>query len=264
MNIGSVGSLINYVDLTSLNKSDTIEKIDSLCKDAIFGEYAVAALCVFPKFIPQVKGYLEKFKITSVEIATVINFPEGNNSIDFILQATSDAIKAGATEIDVVIDYNKVVNLFLSTDLQSSFKTLFDQIKHFVAQIKAVCGPKHLKVIIESGFLEQTLVDKAPKAITLCSEAAIEGGADFLKTSTGKVEINATISASIIMLQAIKKSGRSVGFKAAGGIRTVEEANKYLALVSDILGKDMLSNNFFRIGASSLLVDIKSKLEQIA
>ncbi|ATZ73859.1 deoxyribose-phosphate aldolase [Idiomarina sp. X4] len=232
--------VLSYVDLTSLNNDDDKTAIESLCSKVSIGHQSVAAICVFPEWVATAKTYFEEQSL-NIPIATVTNFPDGSTNIERAVSETERAIAAGAHEIDVVLPYRALLNGDESTPAE------------LVRECKDVCGDEvALKVIVESGEL------KTQDAIVAASEIAIANGADFIKTSTGKVETNATLSAAQTMLGVIKASGTDCGFKAAGGIRTVEEAMQYINLAEEIFGKDWVTPGHFRIGASSLLKDIQA------
>lgn len=234
-----LSDIIALIDLTSLNHDDTDEKIIALCAAAQTKIGNVAAVCVYPQFVALAKKQLAA---TDINIATVVNFPEGNQSIDKVLTDIKQAIELGANEIDVVIPYS---------ELRS---TNTDVIDEFVAACKAACGNNCLKTILETGELTQ-------EQITRASQQAISGGADILKTSTGKVTINATLDATETMLNAIKTSGKKVGLKVSGGVRTLEQANEYIHQAVNIMGNDFITSATFRIGASSLLDNLLSHTE---
>lgn len=224
--------LIPFLDLTSLNEQDTTKDIATLCAQAVTPAGNVAAVCVYSQFVSLAKQALAS---TDILIATVANFPHGTQTIQQTLQEIEAELADGADEIDVVIDYQALLagNKHSVTELVTACKTL--------------CGTHTLKVILETGMLEQlALIDYA-------SKAAIDAGADFLKTSTGKVAVNATLAAADIMLSAIAQYNPRVGFKAAGGIRTPEQAFAYVNLAIDKLGETWLTPEHFRLGASSLL-----------
>ncbi|MCJ8317947.1 deoxyribose-phosphate aldolase [Idiomarina sp.] len=235
--------VLSYVDLTSLNNDDDKATIESLCAKVTIGSQSVAAICVFPEWVATAQAYFEKHNLR-IPLATVTNFPDGSTNIERAAAETERAIAAGAHEIDVVLPYRALLNGDESTPAE------------LVRECKDICGDEvTLKVIIESGEL------KTQDAIVAASEIAIANGADFIKTSTGKVQTNATLSAAQTMLGVIKASGSDCGFKAAGGIRTVEEAMQYINLAEEILGKDWVTPEHFRIGASSLLKDVQSILD---
>ena len=235
--------VLSYVDLTSLNNDDDKTAIESLCSKVSLGHQSVAAICVFPEWVATAKTYFEEQSL-NIPIATVTNFPDGSTNIERAVSETERAIAAGAHEIDVVLPYRALLNGDESTPAE------------LVRECKDVCGDEViLKVIIESGEL------KTQDAIVAASEIAIANGADFIKTSTGKVDTNATLSAAQTMLGVIKASGTDCGFKAAGGIRTVGEAMQYINLAEEIMGKDWVTPGHFRIGASSLLKDIQAVVD---
>lgn len=224
--------LIAYLDLTTLNDSDTEQTVEALCHKAITPRGNVAAVCIYGQFVALAKSVLKE---TNILVATVANFPEGTQSISNTVKEIETELKAGADEIDVVIDYRA----FLAGNKQS----VYDLVK----TCKSVCVNHCLKVILETGELKQAeLIDYA-------SKAALEAGADFLKTSTGKVAVNATIEAADIMLQAIAGTNPDAGFKAAGGIKTPEQAFAYFELAEKYLGAEWITPKHMRIGASSLL-----------
>lgn len=223
---------ISVLDLTSLNESDTPETISGLCYKAstIYGH--VAAVCIYPKFVSLAWQILMQ---TSIKIATVVNFPHGKSTLNEIEKEIQHAIFHGTAEIDLVIPY------YLYE------KNARTSVCEFIRYCKFLCGNKViLKTILETGALNQAQIHAA-------SEDAIESGADFLKTSTGKTPVGATLEAAEIMLKSIKQSGRSVGFKASGGIRTIAQAISYRQLVEKILGQKAATPERFRLGASSLL-----------
>lgn len=232
---------LSLIDLTSLDDNDTDEVITGLCQKAVTSHGEVAAVCVYSRFVKLAKKCLEN---TQVNIATVVNFPSGDQKLEAVLQETKQAIADGADEIDLVIPYKE----YLAGDTETT--------SQFVSECKKVCGPNiTLKVILETGALQQ------PEIITQASIDAIEAGANFLKTSTGKIAVGATIDAAELMLTAIKQSGKLVGFKASGGIRTVEQASQYLQLAGIIMGQDWVTPKTFRFGASSLLQDVLDNLQ---
>ncbi|QJQ96156.1 MULTISPECIES: deoxyribose-phosphate aldolase [Halomonadaceae] len=231
------------MDLTSLNDDDTERSIAALCRQANTPAGHPAAICVYPAFIATGRHELAALGLKDkVRIATVTNFPAGGDNIERAASETREAIALGADEVDVVFPYRALMagNATLGREL--------------VAACKAACGEKPLKVILETGEL------KTPELIRQASELAIAGGADFLKTSTGKVAVNATLEATEIMLRAILDSGRDVGFKAAGGVRTAEEAKAYLELAADLMGEAWITPDHFRFGASSLLASLLATL----
>lgn len=236
---------LGLMDLTSLNDDDTDARIEALCKQANTPAGSPAAVCVYPAFIATARKTLAAEGLQQVLVATVTNFPDGSDDIDRAVSETREAVAAGAHEVDVVLPYRALIagNSEVCHDL--------------VAACKTACGAgARLKVIIESGEL------KEPGLIRQASDIAIAAGADFIKTSTGKVAVNATLEAAGIMIEAIRDSGRSVGFKAAGGIKTTADAQAYLALAERIMGPGWVSPATFRFGASSLLNNLLVTLGQ--
>jgi len=237
---------ISMVDLTTLEGADTPGKVRSLCAKAMHPEPGdpsvpkVAAVCVYPD---RIAIAAEALRDTGIQLASVATaFPSGRAALEVKLADTRDAVRDGATEIDMVIDRGA----FLSGD----YAKVFDEI----VAIKAECGTAHLKVILETG--ELNTYDNVRRASWL----AMLAGADFIKTSTGKVSPAATLPVTLIMLEAVRdfraQTGRQVGVKPAGGIRTTKDAIKYLVTVNEIAGPDWLSPEWFRFGASSLLNDL--------
>ena len=234
----SKSKILSLIDLTSLNDDENEDTIKKLCADAVTIHGNVAAVCIYPKFIKTAKTLLKE---TPVKIATVCNFPSGNQNIDTVLKSIELSINDGANEIDVVIPYKDY--------LSGKPKTTIDLIK----KSKNICGKNILlKVILETGILDK------PSVIKSASLDAINAGADFLKTSSGKVNINATLKAAEIMLSAINESKAKVGFKASGGIRTLNQSLEYLETAEQIMGTKWISPKTFRFGTSRLLHDIIS------
>jgi deoxyribose-phosphate aldolase len=234
---------LSLMDLTTLNDDDTDEKVIALCRKAKGPAGSVAAVCVYPRFVAVAKRTLRECAAAGVRVATVTNFPHGNPDIALAVDETRQAVAFGADEVDVVFPYRAL----LAGDASLGAR--------LVAACKQVCGRDVLlKVIIESGELDE------PALIRDASRIAIDAGADFIKTSTGKVPVNATLDAAAIMLQAIRDSGRDCGFKAAGGVRTAEEAAEYLALADRVMGTGWVDAHHFRFGASSLLASLEATL----
>lgn len=230
--------ILGLIDLTSLNDNDTEESIRQLCKSATTDFGSVPAICIFSQFIPSARKYFKEHGKDQIKIATVANFPHGESDLKLALKETETAIELGADEVDIVFPYQSLIsgNHIVGAEMVKSARSL--------------CGHKTLKVIIESGILEK------PDLIELASDIAIANGADFIKTSTGKVKVNATLSAAKIMLNSIKKANTACGFKASGGIRKVSEAHEYLTLTAQIMGESWINANNFRFGASGLLTDV--------
>lgn len=235
---------LHLMDLTSLNEDDTEQSILALL-DSVRPELGLpAAICVYPKFVKLVKQELTQRGWLSVNVATVTNFYDGEQALEVVLAETQQALLNGADEIDLVIPYKEIS------------AGIVDNAQAYVSQSKLLCTEYKacLKVIIESGEL------KDPKLIKNASELAIRAGADFIKTSTGKVPVNATLEAAEVMLEVIKTSGKSIGFKAAGGVKTVSDASAYLRLAEAKFKIDTVTAQQFRFGASGLLKDIYKAL----
>ncbi|WP_448213934.1 deoxyribose-phosphate aldolase [Colwellia sp. MEBiC06753] len=231
---------LSLMDLTSLTDNETAEDIVKLCHSAHSPAGDTAAICIFPRFIPLAKKTLNELGATKIKVATVTNFPYGNDDLDIALAETKAAIEYGADEVDLVFPYHAL--------MQGNTEIGFTM----VAQCKQACKERGvlLKVIIETGEL------KTPELIAQASEICINAGADFIKTSTGKVAVNATLEAAEVMLNAIKRLNNQVGFKAAGGVKTAEDASKYLNLAADINGQQWVNATTFRFGASGLLASL--------
>lgn len=230
---------LSLMDLTSLTNEESEQDIIELCQQAQSSAGNTAAICIYPKYIPLAKKQLALQGVIEIKIATVTNFPHGDADIEKAVSETQEAIALGADEVDVVFPYRALI----SGDEHVGFE--------LVQACKKACGKRILlKVIIESGEL------KTDDLILKASEIAIAAGADFIKTSTGKVPVNATLTAAKVMLSAIKNNNPNVGFKAAGGVRNVDDAEKYLSLVMDTLGASWLNASHFRFGASGLLTNL--------
>lgn len=239
---------LKLMDLTTLNDNDTDEAVIALCKNAKTAVGNTAAVCIYPRFVPIAKKTLREQGTPDVRIATVTNFPHGNDDIAIAVAETKAAVAYGADEVDVVFPYRALI---------AGNETVgFELVK----QCKEACGDILLKVIIETGELkEEALIKKT-------SQICIEAGANFIKTSTGKVPVNATPEYARMMLEVIRDMGvaKTVGFKPAGGVRTAEDAQAYLAMADDILGGDWADNMHYRFGASSLLTNLLNTLEVTA
>lgn len=236
---------LSLIDLTTLNDSDTDQIVIALCHDAKTAVGNTAAICIYPRFIPIAKKTLREQGTPEIKIATVTNFPHGNSDIDIAVAETTAAVAYGADEVDVVFPYRTLI----AGDEQLGFE--------LVKKCKEACGQTLLKVIIETGELKEThLIKRA-------SEICIEAGADFIKTSTGKVPVNATPEAAEIMLKVIRDMGVSqrVGFKPAGGVRSAEDAKLYLDMAAEILGEEWIDADHYRFGASSLLTSLLNTLD---
>ena len=238
--------VLNMIDLTTLEGMDTPGKVKQLCykarhlHDSVEGLPNVAAVCVYPNFVGLAKKELADSEIKIASVATA--FPSGNSSLPIKLEDVAMAVEAGADEIDMVISRGR----FHAGDHQY----VFDEI----AAVKEACGVARLKVILETG--ELGTLDN----VRLASDIAIEAGADFIKTSTGKIKPAATMPVTLVMLEAIRdhyfKTGQMVGMKPAGGISKAKLALHYLIMVKETLGDAWLTNQWFRFGASSLANDV--------
>jgi len=221
------------LDLTNLDEDCDEARVAELCRRAQTPEGSVAAVCVWPRFVPQARRALHR---TGIRVATVINFPAGEDDLDDVKAEARGALADGADEIDMVVPWRRVAAAGEAAEVAA-----------LVREVKDVAGATPLKAILETGALAD------PVLIGLAAEAAIDGGADFLKTSTGKTPVGATPQAAEILLSTIARRGGSVGFKASGGVRSLTEAGAYLALADRILGPGWAGPRHFRIGASSLL-----------
>ena len=234
---------IGLVDLTSLGDDDTVEKIVYLCRQAHTPAGDTAAVCIWPRFVPYAKKALAEQGTPRIKVATVTNFPHGGEDIAIAVAETKAAIAYGADEVDVVFPYRA----FKAGDERIGFD--------LVKACRIACGDTvRLKVILETGKL------KDPELIRKAAKIAIDAGAHFIKTSTGKVKVNATPEAAEAMLETIKAVNPAVGFKAAGGIRDAETAKVYLDLADRIMGPGWVNKEHFRFGASSLLDDLLKTL----
>ncbi|KRB42836.1 2-deoxyribose-5-phosphate aldolase [Terrabacter sp. Soil810] len=250
----AIDTAIGMIDLTTLEGSDTVGKVRSLCAKALVPDPLdpttprPAAICVYGDMVATAKAALGDSGIHVAAVATA--FPSGRASMPVKLADTRDAVEAGADEIDMVIDRGA----FLSGD----YLTVFNQI----AEVKQACGTAHLKVIMETG--ELVTYDNVRRA----SYLSMLAGGDFIKTSTGKVQPAATLPVTLIMLEAVRDwrdlTGTQVGVKPAGGIKTTKDAIKYLVMVSEIAGDDWLTPEWFRFGASSLLNDLILQRQKLA
>jgi deoxyribose-phosphate aldolase len=237
---------ISMIDLTTLEGQDTPGKVKALCAKARRPDPSdptvppVAAVCVYPDLVATAKKALGNSGIKVASVATA--FPSGRASLAVRLQDTQDAVAAGADEIDMVIDRGAF--------LAGRYAEVFDEI----VAVKDACTDAHLKVILETG--ELATYDNVRRASWL----AMLAGADFIKTSTGKIAPAATLPVTLVMLEAVRDfrdaTGRQIGVKPAGGIRNTKDAIRYLVLVNETVGDDWLSPAWFRLGASSLLNDL--------
>jgi len=238
--------VLNMIDLTTLEGKDSPGKVKQLCykamhlHDSYEGLPTVAAICVYPSMVKLAKKSLEGSPVKVASVATA--FPSGQAPGDVKIRDTKFAVSEGADEVDMVISRGKF--------LAGEYNYVFDEI----ALIKETCGEARLKVILETG--ELTTLDKVRKA----SDIAMHAGADFIKTSTGKVQPAATMPVTLVMLEAIRDfyydTGKMIGMKPAGGISKSKLALHYLVMVNEVLGEDWLDNHWFRFGASSLANDV--------
>ena len=243
---------IRMMDLTTLEGKDTPGKVRALAGKARRPDPtdpsipSVAALCVYPNMIATAKAALTGSTVKVASVATY--FPSGQTSLDVKLADVRSAIELGADEIDMVIDRGAF--------LAGEYARVFDEI----VAVKDACGQTHLKVILETGELET--YDNVRRASVL----AMAAGADFIKTSTGKVQPASTLPVTLVMLEAIRdfyqQTGRAVGMKPAGGIRTSKEAISYLTVLYETLGPDWMTPDRFRFGASSLLNDVLMQIRK--
>jgi len=243
---------ISMIDLTTLEGKDTAGKVYALCQKAIRPDPLdrdiphVAAVCVYPSMVPYVKQALSGSDVKVASVAT--GFPSGQTFTDIKVRETRDTVAAGADEIDMVIDRGA----FLS----GNYQKVFDEI----GEVKEACGPAPLKVILETGDLANY------DQVRTASLMAMFAGADFIKTSTGKVSVNATLPVMLVMLEAIRDfyhvTGKQIGMKPAGGVSNAKLALSYLVVLYETLGSDWMNPDLFRIGASSLLNDILMQLKK--
>lgn len=224
--------LLPLLDLTSLGEDDTPGQIAALCAAALSARPGPATVCVYPEHVTTARRALGE---TPIRVATVVNFPEGEGRPARIHRETRRVLAAGADEIDLVFDYSA----FLRGDAALA--------RDGVLACREACGKDlPLKLILETGVLSETAL------IHRASRIGIDAGADFLKTSTGKVPVNATLSAAGALLDAIEATGGRCGLKVSGGIRTLDDAAAYLALVDARMGPERATPHHFRIGASAL------------
>lgn len=248
--VAGIKMAISMMDLTTLDARDTPARVKQLCAKAIRPHDALpdvpsaAAVCVYPNLVRTAKEFLEGTKIKVAAVATA--FPSGMSTRKVKIEETKYAVNEGADEIDMVISRGKF--------LKGEYDYVFDEI----AAVKEACGKAHLKVILETG--ELSTLDH----VRLASDLALYAGADFIKTSTGKVQPAATLPVTLVMLEAIRdyyyNTGRMAGMKPAGGIATSKLALQYLVMVKETLGAAWLSPDYFRFGASALANDLLMQL----
>ncbi len=244
---------LNMIDLTTLEGKDTDGKVKQLCykalhlHDAYPGLPTVAAICVYPSMVKVAKKALGDSGVKVASVAT--GFPSGQAPLDVKIKETKFAVNNGADEVDMVISRGKF--------LEGEYNFVFDEI----AAIKEACGEARLKVILETG--ELGTYDKVRKA----SDIAMYAGADFIKTSTGKISPAATMPVTLVMLEAIRdfyyNTGKKIAMKPAGGISKSKLALHYLVMLNEVLGEGWMSNEWFRFGASSLANDILMQLMKL-
>lgn len=248
---------VSMIDLTTLEGKDSPEKVRSLCRKALrpfdadeavlgFRVPAVAAVCVYPSMVGAARELLDGTGVRVASVAT--GFPSGQYPIEIRLEDVRDAVRDGADEIDMVINRGA----FLAGR--------YDEVADEIRRVAEACGGAHLKVILETGELET--YDNIRRASDIAIACVRDG--DFIKTSTGKVSPAATMPVTLVMLEAIRdellRSGRRIGMKPAGGIRTAKQALHYLVMVKETLGDGWLTPTMFRFGASSLLNDLLRQL----
>ena len=229
---------IACLDLTLLEPGDDPHPIERLCRRAVTPRGPVAAVCIHSRFVPAARAALDAAGGAAIAVATVANFPDGEADSVAAAGEIRRAVNAGADEIDVVLPWRR---------LQAGDT---EHVESFVARCRRAAGDHVLKVILETGEL------KTPELIHQAAMCAILNGADFLKTSTGKVAVNATPAAVRTMLEAIDATDADCGIKASGGIRTLADATIYVELAREVMGDAWVHPDRFRIGASSLLDDI--------
>jgi deoxyribose-phosphate aldolase len=250
----ALDTAIRMIDLTTLEGQDTPGKVRALCAKALRPDPSdptvpqVAAVCIYPDLVAVAAQALAGSPVRVASVAT--SFPSGRSGLDVKIADTKNAVAAGAHEVDMVIDRGAF--------LAGGYRKVFDDI----VAVKAACGDAHLKVILETG--ELSTYDNVRRASWL----AMLAGADFVKTSTGKVSPAATLPVTLVMLEAVRDfrdtTGRQVGVKPAGGIRTAKDAIRYLVLVNETVGPDWLDPHWFRLGASSLLNDLLMQRQKMA
>ena len=229
---------ISMIDLTDLSDDHAPDGIDALCARA--AEHGTAAVCAWPEYVARC---VELLAGTDVGIATVVNFPKGNEQVGAVLDETLTALSDGATEIDLVMPYK----MFRNGDVKPT-ASLIEAVGDVIAP------PGVFKVILETGELDAPMIRSA-------AELAVGLGADFIKTSTGKTEVSATLDAARIMLEVIAAADRTVGIKPSGGIRTLDDAVAYLELAAEIMGPEWATPSTFRFGASGLLDALLAEID---
>ncbi len=244
---------LSMMDLTTLEGKDTPGKVAHLCRKAIspaddrYQAPSCAAVCVYPNLVRAAKRFTKGSTVKVASVATA--FPSGLMPLAVKLEDVRLAVEDGADEIDMVIDRGAF--------LRGEYRQVFDEI----SAVKAACGGAYLKVILETGELETY------DNVRLASDLAIAAGGDFIKTSTGKAAVNATLPFTLIMLEAIRDhfyaTGVRVGMKPAGGIKTAKESLAYLVMVNEVLGADWMTPDLFRFGASTLANDVLMQIARL-
>jgi deoxyribose-phosphate aldolase len=235
VNAADLRRALSVVDLTRLERPDDAAAIDALAANAVSDGGRVAAICVYPEWVERVLG-------AGVPVAAVANFPAGADDADLAAREAAEAVEMGAAEIDVVVPWRT----FAAGDGGA--------IERVVGATRAAIGPGvGLKAILETGSLEGS------DAVRAAGEQALAAGADFLKTSTGKVGAGASLDATRVLLGVVRDAGHG-GVKASGGVRTAEQAGEYLALADEVMGAGWTTPEHFRIGASSLVDDLVARL----
>ena len=233
--------LLGLIDLTSLNEDDSPERIEVLCRMAAGPFGPPAALCIYPEYVLLARRTLDALGLEAVAVVSVANFPDGGADVDRVTRACRRLRAAGADEVDVVLPYRSLK----AGDLQT-----YRRVAHAARE---VTGDGVLKCILETGLLDDGEIDQA-------IAIALDAGADFIKTSTGKAAAHASPEAAERMLRAVRDCGRPAGVKVAGGIRTVEQALGYLAQAERVLGAAQVDARRFRIGASALFDAVLAEL----
>lgn len=232
--------LLSLLDLTSLGEDDTPAKIEALCASARSPHGLPAAICVYPEHVSTVRRLFED---ASLRVATVVNFPDGGSDAARVVRETRRAIAAGADEIDMVLPYRAL----MAGDIALASEA--------VSACRLACSDGiGMKLILETGELG------SPELIREASRIGLEAGADFLKTSTGKVPVNATLAAARVMIDAIAEAGGNCGLKLSGGIRSLDDAAPYMHLITERMGDEWVSPRHVRIGASALFSELLVEL----
>jgi deoxyribose-phosphate aldolase len=230
------------LDLTRLGEDDTPADIEALCASALGAGGLPAAVCIYPEHIQTAHRTLEALGASGVRVATVVNFPDGSADAKRVERETRRAVAAGADEVDMVLPWRALA----AGDVHA--------VDECLAAAREASRGRVLKVILESGALSD------PALVRRAAGLALDAGADFIKTSTGKAGTGATAEAATVMLEAIRERGSQAGFKASGGVRTLADAALYLGLADRLLGPDWATPRHFRIGASGLLGEIRKAL----